>query len=78
MISDNATSTLHDMVEQENADLVMLVAHGHSGENRWPYGSVASSFIDYGTGSLMITQDLSGDEIKRTQAEIAARETKGH
>ncbi|HEX9839299.1 MAG TPA: universal stress protein [Anaerolineales bacterium] len=77
-ISDNATAALHDMVNQENADLVMLVAHGHSGERRWPYGSVAASFIAYGTAPLMIMQDLSGDEIKRSPAEISAREVKGH
>jgi nucleotide-binding universal stress UspA family protein len=78
VVSDNMTVALHDMVEQENADLVMLVAHGYSGEGRWPYGSIANSFIAYGTTSLLIMQDLSPDEIKRTQAEMAARETKGH
>jgi len=78
VVSDNINAALHDMVEQENADLVMLVAHGHSGECRWPYGSIANSFIVYGTTTLMIMQDLSPDEIKRTQAEMAARETKGH
>jgi nucleotide-binding universal stress UspA family protein len=78
LTSDNTTSTLHDMVEQENADLVMLVAHGHSDEGRWPYGSMATSFIAYGTTSLMIMQDLSGEDIKRSQAEMAAREIKGH
>jgi len=78
IVSENATASLHDMVKRENADLVMLVAHGHSGERRWPYGSVAASFIAYGTTPLMIMQDLSGDEIKRSQAEIAAREVKGH
>ena len=78
VVSDNVTAALHDMVKQENPDLVMLVAHGHSGERRWPYGSVATSFIAYGTTPLMIMQDLSGDEIKRSQAEITAREVKGH
>ena len=78
VVSDNMTAALHDMVEQENADLVMLVAHGYSGEARWPYGSIATSFISYGTNSLLIMQDLSADEIKRTQAEMAASETKGH
>jgi nucleotide-binding universal stress UspA family protein len=78
MVSDNTMATLHEMVDRENADLVMLVAHGHSGEGRWPYGSIATSFIAYGTTSLMILQDLSSEEIKRTQAEIAAREIKGH
>jgi hypothetical protein len=54
------------------------VAHGHSGERRWPYGSIASSFIAYGTTDLMIMQDLSGDEILQTKTEMAALETKGH
>jgi nucleotide-binding universal stress UspA family protein len=76
--SDNVTAALHDMVEQQKADLVMLVAHGHSGEGRWPYGSIATSFIAYGATSLMIMQDLSDEEIVRTTAEIAALESKGH
>lgn len=77
-VSENVMASLHDMVDQEHVDLVMLVAHGNSGGSRWPYGSVATSFIAYGSTSLLIMQDLSTDEIKRTQAEIAARETKGH
>lgn len=76
--SDNVIAALHDMVEQQDADLVMLVAHGHSGEGRWSYGSIATSFIAYGATSLMILQDLSAQEIKKTMAEIAARESKGH
>jgi nucleotide-binding universal stress UspA family protein len=78
VVSDNMTASLHDMVEQENPDLVMLVAHGYSGERRWPYGSIATSFITNGATALLIMQDLSRDEIKYTQAEMAALETKGH
>jgi hypothetical protein len=66
------------MVEHEDPDLMMLVAHGHSGERRWPYGSIATSFITYGTTTLMITQDLSADEIRQTRAEMATLEIKGH
>jgi nucleotide-binding universal stress UspA family protein len=76
--SEDVTTALHDMVEQQEADLVMLVAHGHSGEGRWPYGSVATSFIVYGATSLMIVQDLPAEEVEKTVAEIAARESKGH
>src|SRR6185436_3433466 len=39
-IGDNAIAVLHDMVEESNADLMLLAAHGYSGERRWPYGSV--------------------------------------
>jgi nucleotide-binding universal stress UspA family protein len=78
IVSDNITASLHDMVRQEGSDLVMLAAHGHSGECRWPYGSIATSFITYGTTSLMIAQDFSGDEIKQSEAELAAQEPQGH
>jgi nucleotide-binding universal stress UspA family protein len=78
VVSNNVMIALHEMVEQENADLVMLVAHGYSGVGRWPYGSIATSFIIHGNTSLMIMQDLSRDEIMKTMAEMAAGETKGH
>jgi nucleotide-binding universal stress UspA family protein len=75
---DSAISVLHDLAEESNADLVMLVAHGYSGERRWPYGSVATSFIVYGNTSLMIMQDLPKTEIHPTRAEMAIRESQGH
>jgi nucleotide-binding universal stress UspA family protein len=75
---DSAITVLHDMAEESNADLVMLVAHGYTGERRWPYGSVTTSFIAYGNSSLMIMQDLPKTEIHPTRAELAVREGKGH
>ena len=77
-IGDNDISVLHDMAEESNADLILLAAHGSTGERRWPYGSVTTSFIAYGNTSLMIMQDLSDDEIRQTNAESAAREHAGH
>ena len=77
-IDDNAISVLHDLAEEANANLVMLVAHGYSGERRWPYGSVTTSFIAYGNTSLMILQDLPATEIHQTRAEMAVREGQGH
>jgi nucleotide-binding universal stress UspA family protein len=78
LISDDAPATLHELVAQENVDMVMLSAHGYSSGTRWPYGSMVLNFIAYGTTPLLIVQDLSMDEIERTQAEIAARGHKGH
>ena len=75
---DNALSVLHDMAEEANADLVLLAAHGSTGEKRWPYGSVTTSFIAYGSTSLMIMQDLPNEEIQQTRAEMAVKESKGH
>jgi len=78
LVSDSTAATLHDLVEQENVDLVVLSAHGYSAGTKYPYGSVAVNFIAYGTTPLLIVQDLLPDEVERTRAEVAAREYKGH
>jgi nucleotide-binding universal stress UspA family protein len=70
VISNNVASALHDMVELEDPDLVMLVAHGQSGGFRWPYGSRATSFMTIGTTTLLIVQDLARNEIKQTETEL--------
>jgi nucleotide-binding universal stress UspA family protein len=68
VVADHAISALHDMVEDAKADLVILVAHGESGERRWPYGSIATSFM----------QDLSEHDVVPTHAEQAVQEARGH
>lgn len=77
-VGESTPATLHQLVEEEDIDLVVLSAHGYSGEARWPYGSVALNFIAYGTTPLLIMQDLSREELERTEAEQAAEESKGH
>ena len=77
-IGENAIAVLHDLAEESNADLVLLAAHGSSGERRWPYGSVTTSFIAYGNTSLLIMQDVPETEIQQTRAEMAVRQSKGH
>ena len=78
LFSDSAAEELHELVVQENADLVLLSAHGYGGGTKWPFGSVALNFIAYGTTPLLVVQDLSPDELEETPAEMAARERKGH
>lgn len=77
-IGENTIAVLHDLAEESNADLVLLAAHGSSGEKRWPYGSVATSFIAYGNTSLLILQDLPEAEIHQTRAEIAMHGGRDH
>jgi len=78
VVNSNTALALHDLVDQEGADLVVLSAHGYSGEARWPYGSVTLNIIVYGTTPLLIVQDLSPEEIQRSPAETAFMERKGH
>ena len=76
--SDHPISSLHDMVANAKTDLVLMVAHGGTGEQRWPYGSVAMSFIEHGSTPLLILQDLTENQAVPTPAERAVREIKGH
>ncbi len=76
--SEKPSITMHNIIDREQIDLVMLSAHGYSGESRWPYGNIALSFIVYGTTPLIIMQDLSIEEVGKTLAEKFAEQLKGH
>jgi nucleotide-binding universal stress UspA family protein len=76
--SKKPTAALHNIIERENIDLVLLSAHGFSGDNRWPYGKITLNFIVFGTTPLIIIQDLSRDEFGKTMAELYAEQSKGH
>jgi hypothetical protein len=69
---------LHEIIDRENIDLVLMSAHGYSGDNRWPYGKISLNFIAYGTTPIIIFQDLSKEEFGETLAEIYAEQSKGH
>jgi len=76
LVSDQAAMALHELADQEKIDLILLSAHGYSAVTRWPYGSVVSSFITYGTAPLLIVQDVPQGKLEPTGAEVAAREHK--
>ena len=77
MTSDHTAASLHQVVEQEQIDMVTLSAHGYSGKHQWPYGSVASNFILYGKVSLLIVQDMPAkQELK--PLELSSRERAEH
>jgi nucleotide-binding universal stress UspA family protein len=78
LVSESVTAALHELVEQEHVDLVLLSAHGYSADPRWPYGSIAISFIAYGSTPLLIVQDVEREAAVPSQAELAAKEHKGH
>jgi nucleotide-binding universal stress UspA family protein len=74
VVDDKVIAPLHEMIEQEQVDLVVLTAHGYSGGTKWPYGSTVISFIAYGTTPLLIYQDLGKDEMEGTLVEAIARD----
>lgn len=75
LLGNDVVGTLHDFIGQQEADLVILSAHGHSANGARRYGSLVTSFIAYGSTPLLIIQDLAPDEIMKSAAEVAAEET---
>jgi nucleotide-binding universal stress UspA family protein len=78
LVSDRVAATLHQLVADEDVDLVALSAHGYTGDAHWPYGSMTVSFIESGHRPLLIVQDLARHEIAPTAAELAVEEHWGH
>jgi nucleotide-binding universal stress UspA family protein len=76
--TDNVTVALHELVDREQIDLVVLSAHGYSGATRFPYGSHVVSFIAYGSTPLLIVQDLTPADVEPTAAEEVAGEHQAH
>lgn len=77
-VAKDVPVALHQFVVQENVDLVVMSAHGHSAQAHWPFGSIATNAIMYGSVPLLIVQDLTPEEMVPSPAELAQREHKGH
>lgn len=76
LVGESAAVALHHLVETENIDLVVLSAHGQTGDHRL-YGGVVTHFINYGATPLLIIQDLPQDKIQPTEAEKAVQSHRG-
>jgi nucleotide-binding universal stress UspA family protein len=72
LLSEHPAEALHNLVDEEEVDLVLLSAHGYSGNVQRPYGNTALNLIAYGTTPLIVMQDLRWDQAVMTQAERAA------
>ncbi len=77
LVSDHLTATLHEMVEQEKTDLVLLSAHGVSSQTRGLYGDVVSNLIAHGTTPLIIMQDSSQAQTAPLPIEVPNDEPEG-
>lgn len=77
LVSDDVALSLHNLVQDEQIDLVIMAAHGYSAQRNWPYGGMTSSFISFGTTPLLLVQDMAQQEIMLSAAQEAAVEHKG-
>lgn len=72
----SVTSAIQKLADQEeNIDLVVLCAHGYTGESTWPYGSVARNYMEHGTKPVLVIQDVPRCQFKPTTAELASKKS---
>jgi nucleotide-binding universal stress UspA family protein len=74
----SVSSAIQELASRENnVDLVVLCAHGYTGQPTWPYGSVARNYMEHGTKPVLIIQDVLRSQVQPTVAEIAAEKSGG-
>lgn len=62
LVSNHVAHSLYELADQEHVDLVLLSAHGYSGDMRWPYGGLVANFVAHGSCPLLIFQDASVEQ----------------
>ncbi|NTV36502.1 MAG: universal stress protein [Anaerolineaceae bacterium] len=79
VLENNSVATaIQELANQEeDIDLVVLCAHGYTGQFTWPYGSVARNYIEHGTKPVLVIQDVRRSQVPPTAAELAAEKTGG-
>ncbi len=76
LVSDNITTALHRLVEQESVDLIILSAHGYSGEQQQPYGSITGNLIAYSIKPVLVVQDLPAATLHEVEMPVIDRSGK--
>lgn len=61
--SRRVAQTLTEIADSEQADLIVMCAHGSNGQAPWPYGSVSSRLIAHGSRPLLVFQDQAVREL---------------
>lgn len=64
--SSNVPSAIEELANQSSVDLVIMCAHGYSGQFTSPYGSVARNYIEQGSKPILVIQDVPRSQVRRT------------
>jgi nucleotide-binding universal stress UspA family protein len=78
LVGDAVPVALHQLIDGQRCDLVILTAHGYSGASFWSYGSVAMNFVTNGSTPLLVVQDLARKDAELSQVEMFVQEHQGH
>jgi nucleotide-binding universal stress UspA family protein len=72
LVEEDTAGSIHRFVQENMVDLVLLSAHGYTGRQQWPFGSLATSFLVYGSTTVLILQDMARNGAPAVQSESTA------
>ena len=70
--NDGVSFAIQELAGEEGIDLVVLSAHGYTGQFIWPYGTITQNYLEYGTKPVLIIQDVPRSKVRPTAAQVAA------
>jgi nucleotide-binding universal stress UspA family protein len=73
--SNNVSAAIQNLANQEAVDLILMSAHGYTGQSTHPYGNVTRSSMEYGTKSILVIQDVPRSRVVPTVAAVAAEKS---
>jgi nucleotide-binding universal stress UspA family protein len=74
----SVSSAIQELADQDEViDLVVLCAHGYTGRSTWPYGAVARNYLEHGTKTVLVIQDLPRSKVLPSAAELACEKSGG-
>lgn len=73
----SVSEALQELVKKEKVDLIVIAAHGYTGQYYYPYGSVTRNMLDFGAKTILIIQDVPLAQVQPSDSEIAAQKSEG-
>jgi nucleotide-binding universal stress UspA family protein len=73
--NDGVSAAIQELAGQDDIDLVLLSAHGYTGQFYWPYGTITRHYMEHGTKPVLIIQDVPRSQVQPTLAQIAAEKS---
>lgn len=70
--NSSVSSAIQQIAEEENIDLILMAAHGYTGQNIHPYGSVTRDIMELGSKPILVIQDVPLSQVQPTDSELAA------
>lgn len=74
----SVTLAIQELASEEgDIDLVVLCAHGYTGQSAWPYGTIARNYLEHGTNSVLVIQDVPNPQGRPNIADVSSDKYKG-